>query len=338
VRFSTLLAAALGATLLAATAHADEASESKARALFAEGNQAAQQGDHAGALALFQQAYALLPSEKILLNIGTMLRQLGRNVEAANAYEAYLRDPAAAPDKKAAVAALLPELDAQVGKLRVVIAGGAATVRIDGKLVDPALRQASPGSPASVVVTVRVEPGPHVVRVQREVGFPARVDAQAIAGRETLVSVDLPPAGVLPAPARVEPGSPPPSAAPEPSGVGSESPAPRNLRWTFGAVSLGVGAASLAAGAATAGAAALKRASTLKLCPQGPTLCPPSEQPDIDAYNRLGAASTATFIAGGALAATGVILMVTSPRGRPTAGAWVTPVVGPGVLGVRGKF
>jgi hypothetical protein len=60
-------------------------------------------------------------------------------------------------------------------------------------------------------------------------------------------------------------------------------------------------------------------------------------QPKIDAYQTMGTLSTIGFLAGGALAATGVILIVTAPRANATQ-ATFTPVVGPGYLGAAGSF
>ncbi len=58
----------------------------------------------------------------------------------------------------------------------------------------------------------------------------------------------------------------------------------------------------------------------------------------MESYNTAGAFSTAGFIAGGALAATGVVLLVTAPKPRPSAGAHVAPVIGAGYLGLAGAF
>src|SRR6185503_6901026 len=156
------LAALLGASLLCAPARADDAAEREGRALFAKGNQHVKDGDYAGALELFQSAYAKYPNVKILLNIGTMLSQLGRSAEAVEAYEAYLRDPAADPGRKAEVAKLLAALDARVAKLRVVVDDPKATVLVDGKVT---------GQPGGMV-SMRIEPGPHAISAKREGGQP----------------------------------------------------------------------------------------------------------------------------------------------------------------------
>ena len=52
---------------------------------------------------------------------GTMLRQLGRNVEAAVTYEAYVADPQADPARAKDLERILGEIDAVVARLRVEV-------------------------------------------------------------------------------------------------------------------------------------------------------------------------------------------------------------------------
>ena len=80
--------AIVAALCFATVAQAD--SQTEARALFKEGNRLLDAGDYVGALDMFKGAYSRWPNVKILLNLGTALRQLGRNVEAAEHYEKYL--------------------------------------------------------------------------------------------------------------------------------------------------------------------------------------------------------------------------------------------------------
>ena len=57
----------------------------------------------------------------------------------------------------------------------------------------------------------------------------------------------------------------------------------------------------------------------------------------VDSYNTMGTISTIGFVAGGVLAATGVVLVVTAPKSKATV-ARVSPVVSPGFLGAEGSF
>lgn len=154
------------AALSSMSAHADEAAEREARALFTDGNQRLNAGDFEGALERFQRAYVLFPNPKILLNIGTTYRELGRSAEAANAYARYLEDPAAEPQRRAEVEELLRELDATVGRLRIVAPEAEGQVFVDGSTVG------TTGKP----IILRVASGTHLVKVEWPGAPPATVE------------------------------------------------------------------------------------------------------------------------------------------------------------------
>jgi hypothetical protein len=104
-------------------------------------------------------------------------------------------------------------------------------------------------------------------------------------------------------------------------------------------VALGVGAAGLVVGGITGGLVLGKHGDIIKSCPEGH--CLPAQkasiQPEIDSYNRMGTIATIGFIAGGALAVTGVVLMLTAPKAKSYQAA-LTPIVGLGVVGAKGSF
>ena len=77
---------------------------------------------------------------------------------------------------------------------------------------------------------------------------------------------------------------------------------------------LGAGGAGILTGAVTGGLAMSTRSST-EGC-EG-TVCPPSARDNVDTYNRYRTISTIGFIAGGALAATGAVLILTAPSSSP---------------------
>lgn len=216
MKANLFVAALLGVALLGASARADEAGELEGRALFTAGNQHLADGDYVGALDLFRAAHKRFPSVKILLNIGTTLRALGRYAEAADAYEAYLRDPAADPAKKGEIQKLLAELDAKVGKLNVTVEGGAAMVRVDGRVVG------KPGEP----VTLRVDPGPHVISADREGTPPVSQNVTSAAGKLSSITLRFPPPSAAPPP---PPKQPPVGPAEPPAGPkDTAQPAPEN--------------------------------------------------------------------------------------------------------------
>ena len=72
-------------------------------------------------------------------------------------------------------------------------------------------------------------------------------------------------------------------------------------------------------------------------CPN--SVCPPDRQEDIDDTATIGHVSTVSFIVAGAGAAMGIIAAVLSDSGEPEqSGSIVRPLVGPGFLGLEGRF
>src|SRR5207248_1856757 len=132
---------------------ADEASEKHARELFVQGNALVEKGSYVEALEKFRAAYGEWRNPKILLNIATTLRQLGRNAEAGDAYDQWLADPGADPKRRPEVMKALQEIDALVGHLVIHVAHAGVRVVVDGRVL---------GEIASSV-SVRVDPGVHGV-------------------------------------------------------------------------------------------------------------------------------------------------------------------------------
>jgi tetratricopeptide (TPR) repeat protein len=117
-------------------------------------------GDYLGALKLFQRAYAVYASPKILFNLAQTYRELGRKVAALDAYERFLRDTPANTRKKLVRLARrrVQKLKSQLGTLRVAVSLPGAAILIDGQEVGL--------SPMDV--PKRLLPGRHLVVVRRE--------------------------------------------------------------------------------------------------------------------------------------------------------------------------
>jgi tetratricopeptide (TPR) repeat protein len=64
--------------------------KAKAQSLLTEGSALYEKGDYADALDKFKQAFATYDSPKLLFNIGQANRDLGRPVEALEAFEQFL--------------------------------------------------------------------------------------------------------------------------------------------------------------------------------------------------------------------------------------------------------
>lgn len=128
-----------------------------AAALMIEGVKQLQAHAYEQALANFLEAYDKLPSPKILLNIGSTLRDMGRLADAANTYQRYLGDPATGPERVAEVKKLLLELDQQLTLLTVRVQPKGSELSIDG----------GPFITVGSALVARVRPGIHMVRVRK---------------------------------------------------------------------------------------------------------------------------------------------------------------------------
>jgi hypothetical protein len=186
-----ILAAAIASALLTlgTPAHAESKAEQEARSLFREGNRRLEAQDFPAALDLFRAAYTRSPNPKILLNLGTTLRSLGREAEAVDAYARYLADPQADPKRRREVEQLVREVDARVGRLRITVNEPGARVLLDGRAIGE--------SPTPI--TVRADTGTRTV-VAEKAGF--RIAAATVtvaAGREHTIELKLEPSGTAPA-------------------------------------------------------------------------------------------------------------------------------------------
>jgi hypothetical protein len=134
----------------------DPALRAEAQALMIEGVRQLQARSYDQALANFLEAYGRFPSPKILLNIGSTLRDMGRLADAANTYQRYLADPASGSDRVAEVKELLIRLDEQLTLLTIRVVPRGSEVSID----------AGPFVAVGSSLVTRVRPGLHLVRIR----------------------------------------------------------------------------------------------------------------------------------------------------------------------------
>jgi hypothetical protein len=134
----------------------DPAKRTTAQKLMIEGVKQLQDKVYDQALANFLEAYSNFPSPKILLNIGSTLRDMGRLADAANTYQRYLSDPATGTERVTEVKDLLIKLDEQLTILTIRVAPRLSTISIDAGSYIPV---------GSTLVT-RVRPGLHLIRVR----------------------------------------------------------------------------------------------------------------------------------------------------------------------------
>ncbi|HEY5938460.1 MAG TPA: hypothetical protein VIU61_27605 [Kofleriaceae bacterium] len=179
----------------------DPATRPLAQALMIEGVKQLQAKAYDQALANFLEAYGKFPSPRILLNVASTLRDMGRLADAANTYQRYLLDPATGPERVAEVKELLLRLDEQLTILTVRVSPKGSEVSID----------AGPFIAVGSALLTRVRPGLHMVRLRHN-GLASEVTVNGFEGelKDVQAKVD-PPATPPPAPPiATKPPAPPP--------------------------------------------------------------------------------------------------------------------------------
>jgi hypothetical protein len=167
-------------------------SKTKAQLLLKQGAQHYRHAEFADALSDFQAAYGIFPSPKLLLNIGQCSRELGRPVEAIDAFERFLTEAHAPPAHVAAEARQsVTELSTEVGKVRIECPLSGAEIKLDGKKIGVApLKDA-----------VRVTAGRHQLMAVQEGTSSATATTDVLAG--TVETVVLRPRLLTDAPSRL---------------------------------------------------------------------------------------------------------------------------------------
>ena len=211
------------AVIAASPALADPAPDkADAQSLNDSGVKLLQAKDYLGALAVFKNAYERFPSAKLLLNIGTALKLLGRDADAANAYQRSLDAHDADPKRRAEIEKLIAKIDATVGKLDLVATPSDAVVSIDD---DDWLHVVHAGS-------WRVAPGHHTINVRRDGYEPKSRSIDLGAGESAAFEINLV--------ALRSPVAPVAPAGPVASGVqAADVAAPEAPRSRFGALVFG---------------------------------------------------------------------------------------------------
>jgi hypothetical protein len=210
--------AVLGAFMLTAASSWAGDDEDRARVLFKEGVELLQKGEFEPALHRFEGAYESWRNPKILLNIATTLRQLGRLPEAGDMYELYLADPGADPKKNDEVKTALSEIDAKIGLVTIEVGVDGVTVAIDGTRLErsksPSTKELVRSLPLAEDVAgrwrVRLMPGKHTVEATKDGYEPRTVELALSAGESKTLELALAVESEAPPP------PPPPSPAPPP--------------------------------------------------------------------------------------------------------------------------
>ena len=266
------------------------------------------------ALAKLQSADALDPGPALEVDLAQAQVGAGKLVEASKTLAAVTASTESTlPARKAREAAkrALVAVKARVATVKVRVKGapsGRATVQVDDEEVDASAE-------------ISVNPGYHSVGAAAGGFTAAQREVTLAEGAHAEVTLELTAAH----PVAVEEKKTTP---------GSRAP---------GAVLTVLGGAGLVAGGVFGGLAFAKTSAARSTC--SGDVCPPSSADAIATSKTYGNVSTGALIGGGALALTGIILLIVPPHGSASPddsgkGAAVAPSIGPGVagLGATGRF
>jgi len=316
-RLVTITALAASA-LFAAAAHGQpETPGDQARAIGLEAKQLFAKGDMKSAYARFDEAERIAHSPVFLLYMARCKRGLSEWIAARELLRKLAKEPVGtdAPEQwtraQEEAAAELRDLEAQMPEVVISVRGAATgSYRL---AIDEVV--AAPGA------VTELDPGRHVASVDRS-GAPRfdrsfEVDERS---RPYVLEIDLPALVTPLPPATVSP------APPRTSRPGSLLP---------GMIGVGLGVGGLAAGTVLGVAAKSKASDAIANC-DATKRCPEADGAKATAAKSLATASTIGFIAGGTLAAAGVVLLIVRPGGGSEATLAVAP--GPAAVRIAGTF
>jgi len=306
------LLALLGLLLVAMPTHAGPAEHKRqAKTLALQAIQLYHAGRPTEAYAKLEEAEALHQSVTHRVYLARCLDAMGRLVEAEARYQALAdepREPKLSYRTRAAYAAAAKEhatLKERVPRLTLVV-NGAPEANLTVTIGERALDYPGPET------AIPVDPGPGELRVEGEGLVAATERFTAVEGEAVEASVMMTPADMTASPEAQE---------------GSLTPA---------IVAYGVGGAALTM-AAVAGGLAIAQANDVKAqCID--FRCPSELRDEADRSQTLGTVSTVGFVVGGAAVAAGVVLTVVRPGGGTRDEMGLVPLVGPGWVGLRGRF
>ncbi|HSC88505.1 MAG TPA: hypothetical protein VLC09_14580 [Polyangiaceae bacterium] len=333
--YGLLALAYLAGSLLPNVAVAAEASaenKAAARELATEGIKLAQAGNCKEALPKLEKAETLYHAVTILTWVGECQIKEGQLVAGTENLNKVSREelPANAPqafsDAKKRANTLLAEATPRIGRLTLNITPADAPelqVTIDGRPYSAVLlgsaRPTDPGSHEIVATAPGYKEARGTVVLQE-------------AGREELkLTLEVDP-NAKPVVATETPNN----TTAQPQDQGSSGNTQRTLGW----VGIGVGAAAIIGGGITGGMAIGAKGQLDTLC-NNQNCSSDAGIAKLNEANALALTSTILFSAGGALAATGVILLLTGGNGTAEAkigSAHVQPQLGFGQGGLTGKF
>jgi tetratricopeptide (TPR) repeat protein len=173
----------------------DDAARAQARAHFMRGLELYDDGERSGALSEFEEAFRISPNPRLLFNLGQVHLELGHAVEAADAFERFLREAdGIEPALRSDAERELERARARIGRLAIEVAVPGARI-----FVDDVERGALP-----LDGPLPVSAGEHVVTIQA-IGHEALRHRFRVAGGATYTArLELVPSGSRGASLRIE--------------------------------------------------------------------------------------------------------------------------------------
>lgn len=321
--FATTLAFA--PPLLAAPTDSDRTT---ARELAREGYEALEQKNYAVAEDRFRRADALVHAPTIVVDHARALVGMGRLVEAYERYALVIREGVAAnapaPWKQA-----VADAEREIEPIKPRLAW--LTINVEGPKEPQVTVDGREVPVASLGARRATDPGKRKVRVTAE-GF--------VSGGRMIVLKEGEQQSITISLERPETVELTETAAPiQEDKPQAEQKSSSPLPW----IAFGIGGAGLAVGAVTGVMALNVRGDLEDACPTG--TCNPTSaeeearlEDDLSEYHTLGTISGIGFGVGLAGAATGVVLLLTTPKSETPSAARITPVIGPGYVGIRGRM
>lgn len=320
-----LVAAALvvQSLTLAASAEPSGADKAVADALFRKGRELMEAGQVSAACGSFSESQRLDPQLGTLINLAICHERENKTASAFGEYSeaAGLAARTKQTDRERFARSQAEAIEKRLS--RILLAGPAEpglTITLDGK----ALGASVIGAP------LPLDPGEHVIfadapgkrRWEHKLEVP--VGPATVTVTIPLLEIMTPAPPVLAPPVLAPPVIAPPVIAPPADTVSGPDP-----KRVAGAVLTGAGGVGLVIGAVFGGLAFSRESDANKACPS--TTCPTQAGLDLhSSASRSATTSTVAFVAGGVVAATGVVLLVLSRGGdKPAPRAFVTPLIGP---------
>ncbi|HSO36001.1 MAG TPA: hypothetical protein VLT33_25915 [Labilithrix sp.] len=310
------LALALALTTLVGAARAD--SHEEAERVFREARASYDAHDYATACPRFAESQRLEPAAGTLLNLADCYEHMGLLASALTTYKEAVVAAASRKRRDWEQFALtrIELLRPAVPVLTIKVSGAA---RVEGLVIT---RDGTPVASSDLGLDLMLDPGPHEIVARAPGREPWSTKIVAQRGRSYVVEV--------PATGTKQTAPPPPARAePRPA-----SEPPGSWQRPAGYAATGVGGALVVFGAVAGGVALSAGKDARSRCPSYPTACTAEGTAANERAFGWATASTATFIAGGILAAAGVVLLLTAPRAT-SAQIAVSPA---GALQVRGAF